>query len=106
MVSMEEHELQNLLIGAVRLGSRQVLVEYGLLKDEISQNRAFEIYGRGKIESLLDKGRIHRIGGKGGTSKHKYSRMEIDTALIAEVSCRGYGGKGTVKALEGLNKPS
>jgi hypothetical protein len=105
-INLDTFELTKLLTEASRQGAKQVLAETGLLKDDISQRRAWTIYGRGIIENLKNRGLIHRNGGLGGNSKCTYSRSEIDAALQSEVLCRGYGRRGIKKAIEGTGVPS
>jgi hypothetical protein len=57
------------------------LRELGLLKDGISQREAHRIFGGGIVQSLLNRGLIHRTIGKGVRSKIIYPRKEIEKAL-------------------------
>lgn len=74
-------DLKELLHQTALQAAQQVLAENGVLKDEISQRRAFQLFGRSNIESMRATGVIKRIGGLGGNSKCLYSRSEIESAI-------------------------
>jgi hypothetical protein len=66
---------------AVQSAIDGTLRELGLLKDGISQREAHRIFGGGIVQSLLNRGLIHRTVGKGTRSKIIYSRKEIEKAI-------------------------
>ena len=84
MITLDAYQLKALLMETARVAAKEVLSENGLLKDEISQRRAWEIYGRGNIESLRNRGLITRTGGLGRNSKCTYKRSEIDAVIMTQ----------------------
>lgn len=105
IINTDTFEFKQLLTDVARLGGQQALIGAGLYKDTISQNKAYELYGRGIITNLLERGLIHRTGGFGGkNSKSTLSRLEIDSALLSLQYNQGYGVKGLTEALEGMRK--
>ena len=98
---------KQLLLDVARLGAQQALIGAGLYKDTVSQNKAFDLYGRGIITNLLERKLINRTGGFGGeNSKYTLSRLEIDSALLSLQYNQGYGIKGLKEALDGMRKAS
>lgn len=73
-------EEKRLRIDSATTGAEIALNRIGLLKDEISQNEAFRIYGRAVVESWLNTGYVTRVkGGSKSNSKIYYSRIELET---------------------------
>lgn len=72
-------EERDLRLDAARMGAEMVLIRLGLLKDEISQNEAFRLYTRAKVESWLNLGYIQKVKGKAKNSPHTFSRMQLET---------------------------
>ncbi len=112
-INIDTFDLKNLLEAANRHGAKQVLIEQGLLRDSISQRKAWELYGRAIIESLRNRGLITRTVGVGSNradgkdnSKSTYSRAEIDAAVLSLAICKGRSHKGINKAIEGIRKPA
>ena len=99
-------DYKELLFEASRQGAKMALSESGLYRDEISQRKAWHIYGRGYIENLLNLKLIKRNSGLGGNSKCTFSRLEIESALQAQKTIQGYGVRGIKKALEGTRIPN
>jgi hypothetical protein len=107
IINTDTFEFKQLLTDVAQLGGQQALIGAGLYKDTISQNKAWDIYGRGIIENLRERGLIHRTGGLNGkNSKCTYSRTEIHVALLSLQHNQGYGVKWLKEALEGMRKAS
>jgi len=83
-ITLTTENLSKLLIEASRMGAKEVLIEAGRYNDEISQRRAWSIYGRGIIESMRLRGLISRNQGDGRNAKIMYKRSEIDAVIQAE----------------------
>jgi len=81
MCTVPRNALIDLVNIAVKFAVDSTLREQSLLKDKISQTEAYRIFGGGRVQSLLNQGKIQRIVGKGNGSKIIYFRSQIETAL-------------------------
>lgn len=73
-------ELSNLMENAAARGATIALQRTGAaIKDEISQNEAFRLYTRARVESWLNARHIQKIKGRTPTSPHTYSRSQLET---------------------------
>jgi len=77
-------EFKKTLEAVAEVSSMNTLVKTGIYNDNITQRRAFALYGEGKIKKLYNENKIHRKPTGEGNYKVMYSRIEIETALITE----------------------
>ena len=78
MTLQEEKQFR---IECARMGAEIALSKVGKMKDEISQNEAFNRFGRAMVENLRSRGLIKRtkLGDKNSTCT--YSLMELETVI-------------------------
>lgn len=72
-------EEKQLRIDAGTMGAEIALKKLGLIRDEISQNEAFRLFTRAKVETWRNLGLIDRNTGTKPNSPHTYSRIELET---------------------------
>lgn len=76
-------ELSTLLEAAAIRGATIALQRTGAaVKDEIPQNEDYRSYGRARVESWLNQGLVKKIRGRTPTSKHLYSRSQLESISI------------------------
>lgn len=60
------------------LGSANVLKRYGIVKDEINQRQAYELFGEAKVKSWRNRNLLGRVKCGGKNSKATYSLIELE----------------------------
>jgi hypothetical protein len=73
-------ELNALMENAATRGATIALQRTGAaIKDEISQNEAFRLYTRARVESWVNAKQVQKIKGRTPTSPQLYSRSQLET---------------------------
>lgn len=71
-------ELDRLLSRAVEIGVQRGYAAIGQTKESLSQNKAFQIYGKARVKNWVDAGLITPSkGGNGKTSTVYYSAARL-----------------------------
>lgn len=77
MTILEERDFR---IECGRIGAEIALAKLGLIKDEISQNEAYRLFGESNVRSWLNEGLVRKVKpGTGRNAKSYYSRIELET---------------------------
>ena len=86
IVTLQLHELKNLLTDASELGSKKALIASGHLRPFLSQTEAHKLYGRTALEKWVNEGAIekHKQGGK--NSSVQFDRLELKALYLASSS--------------------
>lgn len=75
---MELYEIKTLMMSMAELGTSNTLKKIGITKDEISQRRAYELFGEAKVKTWINRGLISRVKCGERNSKVTYSLIELE----------------------------
>jgi hypothetical protein len=85
---LRDEDLIELMSKATKLGYAMALIDYGILKPYLSQNEAFNKYGRKTVEGWVKHDLIIPQKDGNHTSKIRYDRIQLET--VAAVSNRNW----------------
>jgi hypothetical protein len=78
-ISIEVFELRNLLTDAAELGAKKALISAGITRPTISQTKAYELYGRARVDRWVKDKLIKRNKDGKNTSSVTFDALDLET---------------------------
>lgn len=68
---------QRYTLDLLDIGRRDALVQLGLVKDKISQRKAYQMFGKTRVDTWEERKLIESVKEKGATSTRYYSLQKL-----------------------------
>lgn len=80
--AFDPFELRNIIMECTKIGSQQTLIEAGLTSQFLTQRKAYELYGEGRVKRWVAEGLVHRRKDGDNNSTVRYDKLELSAVSL------------------------
>ena len=80
--SFDHFALREIIIECTKIGSQQALMDAGLTPQFISQRKAYDLYGEGRVKRWVAEGLVHRKKDGDNNSTVRFDKQELSAVSL------------------------